>query len=627
MRTTLLALLIRTLLFLAFVQVLPSQAGEAGDDHVASREIYRDTTGKLSLKDVLGAPFVAAADVFAGGYTSDAIWVRLVVRPPKGGGALVLRILPTYLNEITLYEPDPDQPGTWRTTATGNRVPWRDRPLKSISLGFPVHPVVESTYYLRLRTASSSLLEVRALTTEAASRKDVTDLLWQALYLSLIVGVVFWALHDYWLTKDRVILVFSCVYMVYLFYVLAILGYLAPIFPQTRRMPEITSWSVVLLTFTILYFHKTLLSLFDVNRPARWGLKALLGIVLVVNGLMLAGKTAVALNANSLIGLLAAPMLFFVALTARKDAAPGRLMLKVYYGLLCIALMTYFAPTLGLSSASIRTLYGALFQGMVSALLFGNLLHARARQLHDEQNRAQQAIRLNEYQLDAQKEQLAEQGRFMAMLAHELKNPLAAIRLNVDTLQQGAAPADRRYGRISRALDDIDALVERCLLSDRVEQGMYEIREGTFDVASLITEWQQQHPADDRLSVSSDPSVGTLTSDPQLLAVAIANLLDNAVKYSPPGSPIEAGLHAAPGSDGRPGIRIEISNLPGPAGFPDGERAFEKYHRGAATSRHNGTGLGLFLVKGIAERLGAEVHYQPRPDRVVFSLWLPRSRP
>lgn len=621
-------LLFRVLLVcLALGHATSSQAEDIGSDHVVSREVFRDTTGKMSLTEVTNASFIPSQDILAGGYTKDAVWMRLVVRPATDGSALVLRILPTYLNEITLYEPTPDRPGFWRAATTGNGTPWQERPLASISLGFPVHPAVQTTYYLRLRTASNSLLQVRALTEAEALRAEVTDMLWQGLYLALILGVAFWAIHDYWQTRDRVIRIFIGVYLVYPLYVLAILGYLAPLFPGAEWMPRLTSWSVTLLTLATLLFHRTLLLLFDIGRPARWGLNALIATDLVANGLLLLGQTSTALSLNSLVGLLGAPTLFIVALAARKDAAPGRLLLRVYYGLLCVALVSFFAPILGLSSASGRTLYGALFQGLVSALLFGNLLHARARQLVAQQAQAQQQLKLSQYQLDQHKEQLAEQGRFTAMLTHEIKNPLAAIRLNMDILQQQALPSDKRYQRIDRALEDIDTLVNRCVLSDRMEQGRYEIRPTTIDVARLIVDWQEQHPSIDRVRVAGDTTLPPVTSDPQLLAVAIANLLDNALKYSPPGSPIDINLLAVSDADGRAGIRLDVANQPGPAGFPDAELAFDKYHRGPATSRHNGFGLGLYLVKGIVERLGGRVAYLPQPDRIVFRLCLPRSLP
>lgn len=620
---TVFAFLFRMLACITICYATTTLADQPEGDHVLSRDIYRDATGRTSLSEIINAPFTPSQEIFAGGYTSDVVWMRLLVQPALYGGPQVLRILPAYLNEITLYEPDDNQPGGWRASTTGNGTPWRTRPMATISLGFPINPATPTTYYLRLRTDSNSMLQVQALTVNEASRSEVVDMLWQGLYLALILGVAFWAIHDYWQTRDRIIRIFIGVYLVFPLYILAILGYLSPLLPEADWIPLVTSWSVTLLTLATLLFHRNLLLLFDVGQTARWLLNSLICIELIANTLLLAGHASAALALNSLVGLLAAPVLFIVALAARTEAAPGRKQLRLYYGLLCAALASFFAPVLGLSSLSAPALYGALFQGVVSALLFGSLLHARARQLVAQQLAAQQQLKLSAYELERHKHQLAEQGRFTAMLTHEIRNPLAAIRLNVDTLQQTTPPAQKHLQRIDRALHDINTLVDRCALSDHMEQGHYEVRLASIDVAWLIADWQAQHPEISRLRVIGDSGPVPVTSDPQLLAVAIANLLDNAIKYSPPDTPVEVSVRVTPAADGTENLCLDIANQPGPAGFPDGERAFEKYHRGPATSRHAGSGLGLYLVKGITEQLGGRITCLSQPDRIVFHLCLP----
>jgi len=628
MRRPFFPVLIRVLAWLAFACAVPCLA-EEGDplDHIISREVFRDETGQMPLSEVINAHFTPSKGIFAGGYTKDVVWLKFAVRPATDGAPLILRILPAYLNEITLFAPDPEQPGTWRNIATGNAIPWQARPHASISLGLPVHPAATTPYYLRLQTASNALLQFQALTTGDAAHEEVTAMLWQGLYMAIILWMVLWAFHDYWLSRDRVILIFAFTYSIYLAYVLAILGYLAPVFPNSQSMPILTFWIVTLATFASISFHRTLLLLFGVVPFARWGLNALLGTSGLAIGLLLAGETAAALKLNSLVALICAPSLFLSALTARHDALPGRFRLKVYYGFICISILGYIPSILGLATANAWSLYGALVQGLVTAVLFGNLLHARSRQLVDQQAQASLRLRLSEHEIALQKAQLAEQGQFTAMLTHGLKNPLATIRFSVDGMQQqeNSAQDDKRQQRIGRAIDEIDALIERCILSDRIERSNTEIRTAPVDVGQLVREWQAQHPNGERLHLASAATLPAVSSDPQLLAVTIANLLDNALKYSPPDSAVNVVLHPETDEHGATGLCLEVANQPGLAGFPDAEHAFDKYHRGQAASRENGTGLGLYIVKGIAERLGGRVGYLPQPNRIVFRLWIPQT--
>jgi signal transduction histidine kinase len=625
MRATLLALF-HAFFIVALSHAMPTLAAGADEDHVVRREAFRDETGNLTLNEIQGASFSPFQGIFAAGFTHDAVWLRLVVRPNADGEPLVLRILPAYLNQIALYEPDPADSASWRTQLTGNRIPWHDRPLGSVALGFSIHPVVETTYYLRLNTASNALLHVEALKTREASHRDIEALLWQGFYMAIIIWIILWAMQDWWLGRDRLILLFAGVYLAYLVYVFSILGYVSLLLPDSDIIPQITFWSVTVAITVSLVFHRGLLLQFGVPGPARWGLKLLASSSFLAFGFLLAGNSFMAVKLNNIITLISAPTLFIVAMTAQGNSNLGSRQIKIYYGLLFASLLTYITPILGISKASVWSLYGALIQGLISAMLFGHLLYSRSRQLHEQKTYAQFKLRLSQHEITLHKEQLAEQARFTAMLAHELKNPLASIRLNLDSLfRQPSTQLEKRHQRIDRAMTDIDALVERCVLADRIEQGNADLRPVQIDIARLFEEIIEQQAVGQRVRVETEVAPCFVTTDAQLLTVAIANLLDNAIKYSPAASPIDARLRVLPDAHNQPGILAEISNLPGPAGFPDPALAFEKYSRGKNTSGQSGTGLGLFLVKGIVEQLGGHVDYQPQNDRVVFTLWIPQS--
>ena len=117
-----------------------------------------------------------------------------------------------------------------------------------------------------------------------------------------------------------------------------------------------------------------------------------------------------------------------------------------------------------------------------------------------------------------------------------------------------------------------------------------------------------------------------IQTDRQLLFVVLSNLLENACKYAAADSLILLHLKAQEPSPETPGqVRIEISNLPGLAGWPDADKVFDKYYRSPQARRQAGTGLGLFLVHKLMQTLGGHAVYAPDSVHVRFVLQLPIS--
>ncbi len=605
----------------------PAMTSPVDPSPIVSSAYFKDADGSLTIDQITGKQFVPLQGLLAAGYTSGAEWLRLVIRPPGEGGELVLRILPSYLNEITLFEPDPQRPGGWHTQITGNNLPWHTHSYPSMALGFSIHPVTETTYYLRLKTSSNSLLQVAALKPVVAAHTDIRQGLWQGVYLAIILWIVLWALQDYLLTRDRVIAGFAATQAVHLLYLLAIMGYWAILMPQADFLPVLTFYLVTLAVLASLLFHRQLLTLFAPSRHAIWAMNALVTGSVTAFVLLMAGQLRFALQLNSLVTLLAAPILLMVAMTTRKDAFPGRVVLVAFYGILFLSLLSYVPPLLGWGVASAWALNGALFQGLISAILIGLLLHRRARKLIDQEVQGQLTLALSRQQLEEKRDKLAEQSRFMAMLTHELKTPLAVARLSVDTLKSllppGARDTDAKgRERISRALDNINTIVDRCAQVDLLEQGTAPLVPTDCDIVALVSDVLAASSTPQRLYLCATASNYKAHSDRALLSVVIANLIDNALKYSPPETRVDISITADCRS-AVDGISIRVTNQAGHHGVPDPERMFDKYYRGEHAGRQSGSGLGLYLVKGIAEQLGAVISYNHANDTVSFTLWLP----
>jgi signal transduction histidine kinase len=109
-----------------------------------------------------------------------------------------------------------------------------------------------------------------------------------------------------------------------------------------------------------------------------------------------------------------------------------------------------------------------------------------------------------------------------------------------------------------------------------------------------------------------------------MLSIVLGNLLDNACKYGAANKPIQVTLQSAR-QDGRSGWLWKIENSVGAAGLPDADRLFEKYYRSPQARRLSGSGLGLFLVKGLLDLMRGSIHYKVESDRLEFSIWLPEN--
>jgi signal transduction histidine kinase len=235
--------------------------------------------------------------------------------------------------------------------------------------------------------------------------------------------------------------------------------------------------------------------------------------------------------------------------------------------------------------------------------------------------------------LTDQKALLASQKSLLANASHELRSPLARIRMGLELMGSSAAPAPAFKEEISRSIAELDQLIEEILLASRLDAREADM--GTVEAvdwvglaaeecaraqAELVLELDAQHGATGELLVHGVS---------KLLRRALRNLLDNARRHGS-GS---AG-HAATAAE--TAITVTLRRAPGQAivqvcdrgpGVPPAlrERIFEPFYRlPGATERDGGVGLGLALVKSIALRHGGSVVCENLPQGgACFSIHLP----
>jgi signal transduction histidine kinase len=222
---------------------------------------------------------------------------------------------------------------------------------------------------------------------------------------------------------------------------------------------------------------------------------------------------------------------------------------------------------------------------------------------------------------------------FVANVSHELKTPLALIRLFAETLELGRVPSEEKaqqyYRVINKESHRLTQLINNILDFSRIEAGRKEYRFAPTDVARVVREviesyrFQiEQQGFELALDIAED--LPLVPADEEALGQAILNLVNNAIKYSRETRSIRIQVR-------REGSKVLVSVTDRGIGIPRGEqkKIFEKFYRGEDSLVHEtkGSGLGLPLVQHIMEAHGGSVEVESAPGKgSTFTLVLPVER-
>lgn len=219
-----------------------------------------------------------------------------------------------------------------------------------------------------------------------------------------------------------------------------------------------------------------------------------------------------------------------------------------------------------------------------------------------------------------------QQTNFMLSVTHELKSPIAAIKLNLQTLERHRLDEEKRNLLTAKCIKEANRLNDLCnnmLLASQMEGRQYKsIREKlnfTELVESTLRDFLQRYPH--RLELHLDKEEEWMTGDRLMLQMAVSNLVENAVKYTPEEKPIRISL-----SSKNKTACLQVTDEG--TGVPDNEKEkiFKKFYRvgNENTRKSKGTGLGLYLVQKIARQHRGKIIVKDNvPQGSVFELTLP----
>jgi signal transduction histidine kinase len=244
------------------------------------------------------------------------------------------------------------------------------------------------------------------------------------------------------------------------------------------------------------------------------------------------------------------------------------------------------------------------------------------KQLHDRERAAYAAVEAAN----------SAKSEFIALVSHELKNPIAAICAYIKMLQlDTSTPLSPSQAQCLQSIDDLSWYMDSLLvdLSDlsQIEMGYLQLQLGPLalrnavDKASLAVQRAVQ-TKEQQLTIAVPPDLPPIWADSMRVVQIITNLLSNASKYTPPGGIIALSAHASEPSC----IEIVIRDTGIGMSTKDQERIFEKFFRSSEPTarQERGSGLGLHITQQLVEAQGGQIWFESTLGKgTTFHITLP----
>lgn len=618
------------LLLLAGGALLPALAEPLKVGHLAVLDTA-DTVDDLAAVSAADrqTQFRPLKDIYVGGYTRQARWLRFTVDVPSAG-EWWLEVQPAILDDVRLYIP---QGAGFVERQAGDRLPFaqREEAYRAFIFKLNITDTTPRTYYLRLASSSTLMAQLRLWQVDEFHNAKyaeyaVASFIGGVLFLIFCINVLLW-----YFLRLNVIGWFSLHVLTNLVLVTFSSGLAHQfVFAQSPELNNtLSQFTLPLLLSASAPLLKSLISR---KFSAPW-LDRVFAFI-VVFPLLFVLPIFLGLYANAVQWLLVISLPFYglmALIVTRIWWQTGRSELYLWPGVLFTVLGGALSTLVMLGWLNIETIPTGFFRpasfGMILAMQASILMLVHAIDT-EKKSATARAIRA-EMDVQNEREAFSEQSRFIGMITHELKTPLAVIDAATQTLERSARAENPnvlwRYERIRRAVRRIERLVDQFLSADQIDHVRGQLNVSTFDAVRLLKGVADASLcAPERLLVQA-PDKLSLTADASQLRIALVNLVDNAIKYSPTESPIHLSLSARV-RDGRAGVAFVVADE-GPGIAPAlHDKIFSRYTRGEDVGHISGAGLGLYLVQRIVQAHQGVIELETRQPGTAFHVWLPERK-
>ena len=615
MRRLLLSLVAMVLLVFG-QQVTHAQDSQS---YILSQSYYLDKTNALTYAEVQSMAFTPYQGLFTGGFSQGAYWIKLSVRAHAQN--VVLKIRPSYTNEIQFYDPS----ASGKPRVTGSIYPMIKDDIEANSFNFVLSPSAGNRdVYLRIKSVSSYLFYVEAMSMSAFERSERTDNFIYMGYVMLTLILAIWLLITWLMNRERVIGVFTVQQILAFTHTFIKVGFARTyldLYVSAELINAISNMVVVFYPLVALTANFLLFQEYGLKKSFRYGFFALMVWSLGINATFMSGAEVLALTWNVKFVLV---MMAGFALCSLWGTNPSKALessnavqlkvLRYFYCINFIVWLIALLPLLGIISTGTVALHSLFVYNMMSSIVFFILLSNRARWLLKHE-----VARTSTLQAEAtqERQRREEQGMLMAMLSHEIKTPLSVLKLVMD---EKVAGSDLE-GHANRAVSNINFIVNRCLQLGKLDAKAIQLNPTSFSAKDFVSALLQDIQGASRVQTDIPDSL-VLSADREILRLVLNNLIENALKYSDPVQAVQLNMLTHSEEVGRR-VVIEVRNKVGHLGVPDPDQVFKKYYRNTQATKVTGSGLGLFLVHELVGVMGGEVSYTNENDEVIFRIWIP----
>ena len=626
--------LARALLWLLLTVLSIVAHANTEHDRIIERGLYVEPApGQLTIEQALTQQYKPFVTVLNREFSPTVRWLRLLVAAPQQGSEqIVLRVGPHFIGDIQLFE---HQQGTWTSRSAGDRFPVNQNTCADNTYCFPVtiHAGIDNYFYLRIDTINGFFLTTRAMTSDDMSSLIVDQQRVFGIEFGVVLVICLWALFVYIRTRHRLVAIFFISEVITLLFSLSSSGLLAKLFFQDHVWMDNLSFNTLYVLRLIASLLVTQEFLRHYGAPKWYGYyaKGALGILfLQLFALKLGPVTLTALNFNFLLVTLM-PLMMLLALpwchqmppTHKRMIALGGIILGGMLWIDILPVLGWFKPDIVIVPGNWG---GVMVAIALSVMVNSDITHRRI--IYDREMQELQYLRARNL---VESEQIKERSMLIDMLTHELKNPLATMRmaagslrrsLGVLTTEQSTDSADRIDSMV-QAINNMNTVIERCVQVDQLDQKGFSPKLQDVDIYQIVHDVLASQTEAQRLKFRPKSSPFIFRTDPNLFAIILTNLLDNAIKYSEPSSRIALEIEQIEALGVYPArLIMRVSNTVSQDGVPDAVSLFSRYYRGPYAHEKSGTGLGLYLVKSLCKILGGSIRFEHNEGLVHFTVEL-----
>lgn len=598
-----------------------SLGAAAAKDLVVERDLFEDKQGQLTWAQAKVQAFSPTDKVTLAGFSRSAFWFRLTADVPAGQETVALSISPTLMDSVTVFLPGGDAALQDVGLDLSSRAA-QGKTMLRLAPGL-------QTLYVRVESTGALLFRAELMTAADAAQQDLANQVKMGAILTVYALLMLAMLAMLMLRYDRLQLFVLLHLIACLLQYLTLFDFLGQFSPwawmQTKEAAQLLG-VVNFLTFGLLM--QAALGWFEMHKAQRGVRVGLAGFSLLIPLFFWADRQEV-IQISSYVGssatlLAMGTLLFLLAqfLQKKNMGREAKLAIGTVAGLFIFSVIRAMLQVTGLASASDYLIESAALRGLFfpAGLIVFLLLRDQDKDRKLVEVQIEKAV--TDEMARAQVQRLENQSQFMAMLMHELKTPLYTIEIAATSLGRGMDlqhPDITRLKNINRSVDDLNFIIDRCVQADQLEQSDVPPAQSSLSLKSLLAETVQIQ-GHERIALSGVTEAMVFT-DYAYARIILINLLTNALKYSPPDSPVHLVVQTQQ-VNGRPALKFRVSNTVGAAGKPDPLKVFTRYYRAEGAKKEVGAGLGLWLASSIALKLGTELRCSTDETQVHFDFSL-----